>query len=104
MEDMHKYPDRKRRRAEYLMGVQSVAAYIQTLLLSAHYYGLGACWVCAPLFCPNVVKEVLGLLRNIEPQAMITIGYANEKPAPRPRKELKDVCFFHSKLKQDMHK
>jgi coenzyme F420-0:L-glutamate ligase/coenzyme F420-1:gamma-L-glutamate ligase len=96
MEDMHKYPDRRRRRAEYLMGVQSIAAYIQTLLLSAHYYGLGACWVCAPLFCPSVVKKVLGLPRNIEPQAMITIGYADEKPAPPPRKELNEICFFNS--------
>jgi F420 biosynthesis protein FbiB-like protein len=96
MEDMHKYPDRRRRRAEYLMGVQSVAAYIQTLLLSAHHYGLGACWVCAPLFCPSVVKRVLGLPRNIEPQAMITIGYADEKPTPPPRRELNEICFFNS--------
>jgi nitroreductase len=76
------------------MSVQSVAAYIQTLLLSTHYYGLGACWVCAPLFCPNVVKKVLGLPRNVEPQAMITIGYADEKPAPLPRKELDEIRFF----------
>jgi len=94
MEEMHKYPDRRRRRAEYLMGVQSVAAYIQTLLLSAHYYGLGACWVCAPLFCPSIVKKVLGLPRNVEPQAMITIGYADEEPAPPPRKELDEIRFF----------
>jgi len=42
MEDMHKYSDRRRQKAEYLMGVKSVAAYIQNLLLLAHYYGLGA--------------------------------------------------------------
>jgi len=95
MEDMHKYPDKRRQRAEYLMGVQSVAAFIQTLLLSAHYHGLGACWVCAPLFCTSAVRKVLGLPKNIEPQAMITIGYADEKPTPPPRKELKDICFFN---------
>jgi len=96
MENMHKYPDRRRQRAEYLMGVQSVAAFIQTLLLSAHYYGLGACWVCAPLFCPNAVRKILGLPKNVEPQAMITMGYADEEPAPPPRKKLKDICFFNS--------
>ena len=96
MENMHKYPDMRRQRAEYLMGVQSVAAYIQTLLLSAHYHGLGACWVCARLFCPSAVRKVLGLPRNVEPQAMITMGYADEKPTPPPRKELNDICFFNS--------
>lgn len=95
MEDMHKYPDERRRRAEYLMGVQSVAAYIQTLLLSTHYYGLSACWVCAPLFCQKVVRRVLGLPQKIEPQAMIVIGYADEKPLPPPRKGLKEICVFN---------
>jgi F420 biosynthesis protein FbiB-like protein len=96
MENMHKYPDRRRQRAEHLMGVQSVAAFIQTLLLSAHHHGLGACWVCAPLFCPSAVRKVLGLPRNVEPQAMITMGYSNEKPTPPPRKKLEDICFFNS--------
>lgn len=95
MENMHKYPDARRRRAEYLMGVQSVAAYVQTLLLLAHYYGLGACWVCAPLFCQKVVRRVLGLPRKIEPQAMIVMGYADEKPPPPPRKELAEIYAFN---------
>lgn len=95
MEDMHKYPDRKRRKAEYVMGVQSVAAYIQNLLLSAHYYGLGACWVCAPLFCQNTVGKILGLPREIEPQAMITMGYADERPLPPSRRGLSQICTFN---------
>ncbi|MEM3054418.1 MAG: nitroreductase family protein [Candidatus Bathyarchaeia archaeon] len=95
MENMHKYPDMRRRRAEYLMGVQSVAAYIQTLLLLAHYYGLGACWVCAPLFCQKVVRKVLGLPRKIEPQAMIVMGYPDEEPPPPPRKKLTEICTFN---------
>lgn len=95
MENMHKYPDARRRRAEYLMGVQSVAAYIQNLLLLAQYYGLGACWVCAPLFCQNTTRRVLGLPRKIEPQAMIVMGYADEKPLTPPRKELTEICAFN---------
>jgi coenzyme F420-0:L-glutamate ligase/coenzyme F420-1:gamma-L-glutamate ligase len=96
MEDMHKYLDMRRRKAEYLMGVQSVAAYIQNLLLLAHYYGLGACWVCAPLFCQNAVRKALGLPRKIEPQAMIVMGYADEKPEPPSRKPLETFCTFNS--------
>jgi len=96
MEDMHKYPDRRRRRAEYLMAVQSVAAYVQNLLLLAHNEGLGACWICAPLFCQEAVRRVLGLPKSIEPQAMIIMGYADEKPKTPPRKPLTEICAFNS--------
>lgn len=95
MEDMHKYPDRRRQKAEYLMAVQSVAAYIQTLLLLAHYRGLGACWICAPLFCQDAVRKALGLPRKLEPQAMVIMGYAKEKPSPPSRKSLEEICAFN---------
>jgi F420 biosynthesis protein FbiB-like protein len=95
MDDMHKYPDKRRQRAEYVMAVQSVAAYIQTMLLLAHNEGLGACWICAPLFCQNVVRKVLNLPKSIEPQAMVIMGYTAEKPEPPPRKALNDICAFN---------
>lgn len=94
MKEMHRYPDRRRRAAEYIMGVQSVAAYIQTMLLAAHYHGLGACWICAPLFCKGAVKKVLNLPKDLEPQAMIVMGYPDEKPKPPLRKSLEEICNF----------
>ncbi|MBX5328500.1 MAG: nitroreductase family protein [Candidatus Bathyarchaeota archaeon] len=93
--DMHKYPDPRRRKAEYLMATQSVAAYIQTLLLLAHHHGLGACWICAPLFCQDTVKEVLRLPKEFEPQAMVIMGHANEKPRLPQRKPLNEICAFN---------
>lgn len=95
MADMHKYPDKRRQKAEYLMATQSVAAYIQTLLLLAHYHGLGACWICAPLFCQEAVKEVLRLPREFEPQAMVIMGHTSEKPQLPPRKPLSEICAFN---------
>jgi len=91
MEDMDRYPDKRRQRAEYLMGVQSVAAAIQNMLLATYAEGLGTCWFCAPLFCQKTVKEVLRLPENVEPQALITIGYPAERPEAPPRKPLKSV-------------
>ncbi len=55
--DMDQYPDARRRQAEYLMAVQSVAMAVQNLLLAAQAEGLGACWMCAPLFCAEAVRE-----------------------------------------------
>jgi F420 biosynthesis protein FbiB-like protein len=79
MADMDHYPDAKRAEAEYLMAVQSTAMAVQNLLLSAHSHGLGACWMCAPLFCPDVVCGQLDLPGDWQPQALITLGYPAER-------------------------
>lgn len=78
MRDMDVYADTRRKKAEYLMATQSVAMATQNLLLAAHASGLGACWMCAPLFVPDTVREVLKLEEDWEPQALITVGYAAE--------------------------
>jgi coenzyme F420-0:L-glutamate ligase/coenzyme F420-1:gamma-L-glutamate ligase len=95
MENMPGYEDEGRQKAEYLMAVQSVAAYIQNLLLAAHHHGLGGCWICAPLFCGDAVRRVLGLPKKLEPQAMIIMGYANEENQPPTRKSLDKICVFN---------
>ena len=79
MEEMDVYPDAVRSHAEWLMAVQSVALACQNLLLAAHDAGLGACWLCAPLFAPELVRDVLDLPAHWEPQAIITVGYPAEE-------------------------
>ncbi|MEM0450829.1 MAG: nitroreductase family protein [Nitrososphaerota archaeon] len=74
MGDMDRYPDERRNGFERVMAIQSVAAFIQNLLLALHAMGLGACWRCGPLFAPDAVKRVLGLPEDFEPQALIEIG------------------------------
>jgi coenzyme F420-0:L-glutamate ligase / coenzyme F420-1:gamma-L-glutamate ligase len=78
MVDMDVYTDEKRNRNEYLMAVQSTAMAGQNMLLAAHDVGLGACWMCAPLFCPDVVQSALNLPDDWQPQALLTIGYPAE--------------------------
>jgi F420 biosynthesis protein FbiB-like protein len=80
MSDMHHYPDEKRRRAEWTMATQSLALAGQNLLLAAHSEGLGACWLCAPLFCADVVRKTLDLPWDWEPQAFISLGWPGESP------------------------
>lgn len=75
MSDMDRYPDDRRNSAEHVMAVQSTAMAVQNLLLAAHAEGLGACWLCAPLFCPDVVRAQLRLPVDWQPQALITLGY-----------------------------
>ncbi|HVO42322.1 MAG TPA: nitroreductase family protein [Aggregatilineales bacterium] len=78
MVDMDSYPDPRRAGFEHHMAAQSVAIAVQNLLLTAHAEGLGACWMCAPLFCPDVVLAALDLPSEWEPQALITLGYPAE--------------------------
>ncbi|MEZ4666723.1 MAG: nitroreductase family protein [Anaerolineae bacterium] len=78
MIDMDTYPDERRSQNEYVMAVQSVAMAGQNLLLAAHRSGLAACWMCAPLFCPDVVREVLHLPNDWKPQGLVTVVYAAE--------------------------
>jgi F420 biosynthesis protein FbiB-like protein len=83
--DMDRYPDARRAQAEYLMAVQSVAMAVQNLLLAAHAEGLGACWMCAPLFCGEAVRAALDLPADWQPQALVTLGWpaSQGKPASR---------------------
>ncbi len=78
LRDMDSYPDERRSHSEYLMAAQSTAMAGQNLLLAAHSLGLAACWMCAPLFCPDVVRAVLALPEDWQAQALITLGYPAE--------------------------
>lgn len=94
MEGMDVYPDPARRAAERVMAVQSAAAAVQNLLLAAAANGLGACWCCAPLFCPAVVRRTLRLPAAFAPQALLTLGYPAHTPPVPPRKPLDSLVTF----------
>ncbi len=94
MEDMDQYPDAGRQLVERDLAVQSLGAALQTLLLAAHAEGLGACWYCAPAFCGAAVREALDIPAGVEPQALVTLGYPDEKPKMPPRKPVVDYAFL----------
>ena len=77
--------DEARERA---MALQSVAAAIENLLLAAHEAGLGACWMAAPLYCPDVVRKVLRLPDAWEAQALITVGYPADVNVDKHRERI----------------
>lgn len=94
MADMDHYPDERRAQAERVMAIQSVALAAQNVLLAAFAEGLGVCWMCAPLFCPDVVCTVLSLPDDWEAQALLTVGYpAEERQSIREPIETKLVWY-----------
>jgi coenzyme F420-0:L-glutamate ligase/coenzyme F420-1:gamma-L-glutamate ligase len=91
MEDMDQYTDADRQGAERTMAAQSVALAGGQLLLAAHAEGLGACWICAPLFAPAIVRGILELPDPWEAQGMIALGYPDEAGRARARKPVEEV-------------
>jgi len=89
-----RYPDERRKQAERTMTLQSVSLAGGQLLLAAHAEGLGACWMCGPLFAPRAVREALRLPDDWEPQALIVLGWPAEEPAPRERRPLNDTVIW----------
>jgi F420 biosynthesis protein FbiB-like protein len=89
--DMDRYLDTRRAQAEWLMAVQSTAMAVQNLLLLAHGEGLGACWMCAPLFCPDTVQAALALPSDWEPQALVTLGYPAAPGRRRERRAIAEI-------------
>jgi nitroreductase len=76
------------------MAVQATACAAQNILLKARELELGACWMCAPLFCPDVARDTLQLSSDWEPQALITIGYPADSGKLRERKSIDKISIW----------
>ncbi|HEY71084.1 MAG TPA: nitroreductase family protein [Anaerolineae bacterium] len=92
--DMNTYPDDKRTQAERSMTIQSVALAGMQLLLAVHAEGLGACWMGAPLFAQQEVRDSLQLEPAWEPQAMFLIGEPLAPGEDRGRRSLEEVVLW----------
>jgi PPOX class probable F420-dependent enzyme len=91
MVGLHEYPDPIRATAEEIMAIQSLGAAVQNMLLSAYSLGLDTGWMCAPLFCPGVVRDVLDLDPHLSPHALIQLGYADIDPPRRAHRPTSDL-------------
>lgn len=94
MQEAQIYPDAQRAAAEHAMAVQSTALAVENLLLTAHQAGLGACWLCSPLFCPEIVVREMDLPPEWEPQAFILLGIPERSPSAPERRPLADILVW----------
>ena len=68
-----------------------VALAMQNLVLAAHALGLGTVFIGA--FDAVKVAEILGVPEGYVVVAMTPLGYPDEEPTARPRKELSEIVF-----------
>ncbi|HVB65102.1 MAG TPA: nitroreductase family protein [Nitrolancea sp.] len=90
-DDLDRYPDPARQESEITMAIQSLGACIQNMLLAAYRLGIDAGWMCAPLFCPDIVRDALELPDSHIPHALIPLGYAAADPRRRERRPLSEL-------------
>jgi nitroreductase len=70
-------------------GTINVAIASEHMVLEAASLGLGTCWVRA--FDPNEVQEILGVPDDVSVLSLLTVGYPDQSPPPRPRKTLDEI-------------
>ena len=79
-------------RGQRLYTIQTCAAAIENMLLVANDLGLGSCWVGA--FDEAKVVRALNMPEDAIPQAILTIGYADEKPDAPSKIELEHQVYL----------
>lgn len=95
-EPLDEYPDAARQQAETLMAAHSLGAALQNVMLAAHANGLASCWMCAPVFCSDVVRSALGLPEHLIPHAIVTIGYPARPPRARERPSVDQIVVLRA--------
>lgn len=83
--------DERMRSLEWDMAIQSVGAVLQSVFLLAYDRGLGTCWMAAPMYCPDVVRDALSLPPTYEPQALVLMGYPAREGRKRERRPVAGV-------------
>ena len=72
-------------------GTTNVAIATEHIALAAADLGLGTCWIRA--FDQPTIQELLELPEGLVPLYLMTVGYADESPAPRPRKSMDEILI-----------
>jgi nitroreductase len=90
------FPDRCYSRMGNYMKSWSVdvAIAIEHMILQAQEEGLGTCWIGA--FEETDVKSILNIPEGVRVLALTPLGYPDESPLPRGRKNLEEIVSYNS--------
>jgi nitroreductase len=74
--------------------IRCTAIAIEHLVLQAQALGLSTCWVA--WFMQADIRPALGVPEDKFVVAVITVGYSEDRPSPRPRRSLDEIVQYES--------
>lgn len=74
--------------------IRDTAIAIEHLVLQGESLGLSTCWVA--YFEQRDIRPILSVPSDKYVVAVITVGYADENPHPRPRRPLEEIIHFET--------
>lgn len=74
--------------------IRDTSIAIEHLVLSAEEVGLGTCWVA--WFTQEEIRPILNIPSDKYVVSIITLGYPDESPKQRPRKNLEDIIHYEN--------
>ncbi len=80
-------------RGKRLYNIQDCAAAIENILLAATDADLGTCWIGA--FEEEKIRSLFGIPVDVRPQAIISMGYADETPKDRQLLPMEQLVYFN---------
>ena len=80
-------------RGERLYSIQDCAAAAMCAILTAHNFGLAACWVGA--FDEDKVSQILQIPDYSRPQVIIPMGYSDDMPDTPDKFNAVDLVFLN---------
>lgn len=72
--------------------IRDTAVATGYLMLEAVRQGLGTCWI--GMYSQKEIRPVLGIPEDMFVLGIVTLGYADESPPPRPRKDLSQIVHW----------
>jgi len=85
-------PYRLGEQAMIIKASEQIMISISYMSLEAVNQGLGSCWAGA--IAPKEVQKALNLPEGLFVHDFFILGYPDENPKPRPRKELDQIAFW----------
>ncbi|MGB3480530.1 MAG: nitroreductase family protein, partial [bacterium] len=80
----------KGKKTSNIVDAQSIGAAIQNMLLASLEYDIGSLWICDVFYADDELCTWLG--QTQEMIAAVSLGYPDEQPNARPRKQIEEVA------------